>query len=284
MAQTGKNWDDAEIAAIVESYFGMLRAELRGDHYVKLRENERLQSLTSRSHGSIEFEYQNISAALEARRLVSIDGYKPLMNRQSALDMAVETFLDHHPDILSLMDRFVSEKAAVPATDVVWGLHETAAPVVDFGLSVDRLRFPVRKDYVALEERNRSLGYAGELLVLDYERERLRRKNRHDLASRVEHVAQLKGDGLGFDIASFNATTGEERFIEVKTTRRGNRAPFYLSKNEVTFSSEEAPRFSLYRVYAFDRRPGLYKLHGSLEATCALDPQEFLALPHHAAS
>lgn len=50
-------------------------------------------------------------------------------------------------------------------------------------------RAPVKRDYLEREARNRSLGLAGELLVMD---------------------------GAGYDILSFD-TDGRERFIEVKT-------------------------------------------------------------------
>ena len=56
--------------------------------------------------------------------------------------------------------------------------------------------------------------------MLRFEHERLRRAGKKALAERVEHVAQTKGDHLGYDILSFEVT-GQERLIEVKTTRFG---------------------------------------------------------------
>jgi hypothetical protein len=53
---------------------------------------------------------------------------------------------------------------------------------------------------------------------MEVEKRRLRDARRDDLARRVEWVASTVGDGLGFDILSFDELDGSERFIEVKTT------------------------------------------------------------------
>ncbi len=80
------------------------------------------------------------------------------------------------------------------------------------------MRRPVRVDYLALEARNQSLGKAGEELVLRVEMDRLRREGASRLADRIEHVSHTRGDGLGYDVLSFEST-GRERLIEVKTRR-----------------------------------------------------------------
>jgi hypothetical protein len=46
---------------------------------------------------------------------------------------------------------------------------------------------------------------------------------RDDLAQKVEWVAVTIGEGLGFDVLSFDADDGSERLIEVKTTGLGKR-------------------------------------------------------------
>ena len=64
------------------------------------------------------------------------------------------------------------------------------------------------------------------------------------LANRVEHVSQTKGDGLGYDVLSFDASA-KERFIEVKTTSFGKETPFFISRNEVEFSRANDAHFQL---------------------------------------
>ena len=75
-------------------------------------------------------------------------------------------------------------------------------------------------DYLLREAQNRSLGDAGETLVMDYERVRLERAGKGHLARNVEQVSRTRGDHMGYDIRSYEAS-GRDRFIEVKTTRYG---------------------------------------------------------------
>jgi hypothetical protein len=126
------------------------------------------------------------------------------------------------------------------------------------------------------EARNRSLGMAGEEFVLNFERARLTKERRDDLAGRVEHVAKTKGDGEGFDVLSFDRR-GVERLIEVKTTRYGRESPFYVSRNEVIVSQEQRERYFLYRVFEFRQSPKLFSLQGAFPDICVLDPASFVA-------
>jgi hypothetical protein len=131
------------------------------------------------------------------------------------------------------------------------------------------------------DERNRSLGLAGERAVVTLEQSRLRFAGREDLAQKVRHVAAVDGDGAGYDVASFNAD-GSELFIEVKTTRGGAETEFFVTVNEVEFSVRHAGAFSLYRVYDFDPESGAgcyYVLHGALNTapSLQLQPVQFRA-------
>ena len=60
------------------------------------------------------------------------------------------------------------------------------------------------------------MGLAGEQFIAEFEARRLHAAGQKSLAERVEHVAGSRGDGLGYDVLSFEVS-GEERFIEVKT-------------------------------------------------------------------
>ena len=71
-------------------------------------------------------------------------------------------------------------------------------------------------------QRNRiAIGKAGEKAAFEYEKQRLRSLGQDDLSRRVEWVAETQGDGLGYDIHSFDVVDGlvVDRYIEVKTTR-----------------------------------------------------------------
>jgi hypothetical protein len=96
------------------------------------------------------------------------------------------------------------------------------------------------------------------------------------LADRIEHVSKTKGDGAGFDILSFESD-GRERFIEVKTTAYIAETPFYLSRNELSFSTEEAAKFYLYRLFNFRKQPRMFTLKGALDANGRWDPVSYRA-------
>jgi hypothetical protein len=135
-----------------------------------------------------------------------------------------------------------------------------------------------RKNYLEAEARNRSLGRAGEELVLRFEHERLWRAGKKSLANRIEHVVETKGDGLGYDIQSFEID-GRDRLIEVKTTRFGSLTPFFASRNEVIVSDDRQAEYKLYRLFKFSQEPRLFILNGSLHQTCSLEPIQFSAIP-----
>lgn len=137
-------------------------------------------------------------------------------------------------------------------------------------------RAPIRRDYLQREAQNRSLGLAGEFLVMDYEARRLHALGARMLADRIEHVAKDLGDGLGFDILSFEQD-GRERHIEVKTTAYIAETPFFISPNEVQFSEDNDASFHLYRIFDFRNKPQMFVLPGAVPAHCALDPVSFRA-------
>ena len=89
-------------------------------------------------------------------------------------------------------------------------------------------------------------------------------------------VSRDKGDGLGFDILSYDAE-GNEMYIEVKTTLGTEDSSFFISANELEKSKLYAENYYLYRVYEFDMKnvQGKYSVRkGSLEDLC-LVPQTY---------
>jgi len=119
---------------------------------------------------------------------------------------------------------------------------------------------------------------AGELFALNFERARLIHEGHEVLAGKVEHVAKTRGDHLGYDILSFD-TSGEERLVEVKTTKYGGDTPFYVTRNEVATSERHASRYRVYRLFSFREAPRLYMLPGAISKTCRLSAATHLAAP-----
>lgn len=137
--------------------------------------------------------------------------------------------------------------------------------------------FPILRNvnYLEREARNSSLGLAGEKFVLDVEHRRLWELGLRSLAERIEHVAKTQGDGLGYDIVSYDAD-GRERLIEVKTTAFGSMTPFFASAKEVSVS-DTREEFHLYRVFKFRGTPRIFSLSGPLRESCTLDAVQFRA-------
>ena len=84
VTKIGKPWSDDELDAIVADYFEMLSAGLSSRPYVKSKYSRALMARVERTHRSVEFKHQNISAVLEALGLPWILGYKPKRNYQNA--------------------------------------------------------------------------------------------------------------------------------------------------------------------------------------------------------
>lgn len=251
----GRPWDDAELDAIVADYFAMLKAELSGQPYVKSHHSKALMQEIGRTHRSVEFKHQNISAVLDELGMPWIEGYKPKRNYQNAIFDAIDRYLSVRQSELSLSTTVAEEIA--PTSPALF----VAAPDLKERFErPPRLEKLVRKfDPVERDFRNRQLGRRGEAFVVSAERARLEGIGRQDLAGKVRWVADVDGDGAGYDVLSFEAT-GQERLIEVKTTNGGARTPFFLTRNEHEVAEARSDVWRLYRVHLFAQRPSIYTL------------------------
>lgn len=131
-------------------------------------------------------------------------------------------------------------------------------------------------DFAAKEARNRKLGDAGEYFVFQFEVMKLTAAGKVDLAKRVKWVSKELGDGLGYDIRSFDLD-GNEVFLEVKTTTSGRAAPFFVSNNEVVVSEEKGDAYRLVRVFNFPTKPRLFSLVGGLSDVLQLEATSYRA-------
>lgn len=274
------SWSRLENEAIVADYLDMLELELRGEPVNKTEHRRRLAPLLNgRSDGSIEFKHANISAALIDLGHTYVDGYKPRSNYQDDLLSVIEEQLTARPAMAELLRHQASEPAVVPSVEDLLARME-APPTPKEAPSRRVTEAPSRRvkvNYLALEASNASLGRAGEEFVVNYERARLIHEGKRKLADRVEHVSLTQGDGLGFDVRSFEANGGD-RLIEVKTTTYGKYVPFFVTRNELQVSRDEADAYQLYRLFHFRRDPRLFNLPGALDRSCDLDPAVYTAM------
>lgn len=277
-------WSKEEVALVVADYLAMLAKELTGQRYNKSeRRRTLMRRLNGRNEAAIEFKHANISAVMLELGFPYLRGYQPRSNYQHALlDEVVAQIVQ-----LPVLDAAAEQAVQTPAVEPeVKDFERVLVPLPKSRTvpsAAERVpgyvRAPIRRDYLERESRNRSLGEAGELFALRFERWRLIRAGAGQLADKVEHVSRTQGDGLGYDILSFDPD-GRERFVEVKTTAFGSTTPFFASAREVQFAREQRERFCLLRIFEFRADPHLFELPGAIEQHCHLDPASFLARLH----
>lgn len=272
----GVDWTDTENDLVVADYFAMLLAEFSGQSYNKAEHNRRMQSLTGRPKGSIEFKHQNISAVLKAMGEDWIDGYKPRFNFQMSLADAVERWFKQNPQWLTRESVLPKEGVVREPTSLWIGPPPTMGnePPPD---ELERtLAIAKKYDIAGRDLRNRALGRAGEAFVLAHERQTLAQAGRGDLAQEVRWVADEDGDGAGYDISSF-APDGGSRLIEVKTTNGWERTPFHITRNELAVAERNRDEWCLLRLWNFSRAPKAFELHPPLDAHVSLTAETFKA-------
>lgn len=279
MAQ-GEDWSQLEVEACVADYLTMLTLELNGQRYSKTQHaNALMQKLDGRSRQSIEFKRCNISAVMLALGFPYIGGYKPRGNFQGILLDVAEAQVQTNIALQEAAQAAVLRPATAAAQavhDAVWVKAPRPSRIREAPASYIPRFSPAKRDYLAQEGRNRSLGRAGELFVLELEARRLHVAGKRALGARVEHVAATRGDGLGYDVLSYEEN-GRERLIEVKTTAFGKLTPFFVSRNELARSEADAGCYHLYRVFNFRTKARLFRLPGAITASCTLEAITYLA-------
>lgn len=103
--------------------------------------------------------------------------------------------------------------------------------------------------YRELTDRKTEIGAKGELLVMEYERQRLRTEARYGLIQELEHTSK-KGDGYGYDIRSIE--NQEEIYIEVKTTTGNFDGNLFFTRRELQVMDKYKENYYLYRVFNFN--------------------------------
>ena len=267
------DWSDAENDRIVADYFDMLESELAGQPYSKAGHNRALQTrLSGRTRPSIEYKHRNISAILRSMSMQFISGYKPAPKFQiSLIDAILRNMPVRYPSVTS----GVYGSGVMDGSELIF--DSPPLPLNREILDPDRaIALARRFDPAEADARDRELGRAGEALVLRFERHRLRRAGRDDLAQRVRWTSDLDGDGTGYDIASFTPEGGP-RLVEVKTTNGWERSAFHISRNELEVANDNRDSWRLVRVWNFARQPRAFELAPPLDAYVSLTPTSFLA-------
>ncbi len=284
LTMPSRHWSEQEVRETISSYLAMLGAFHRGERFTKAEVVRQLQKrVDGRTGPAVEKKFQNISAVLIEIGLDYLDGYVPLFNYQKKLlpGLVVEA-LAKRADVVELLRREAEREPRAEAAKLRQIVIEQ--PPKKFAAKPGGTTTPGSHvlpslsvgDLAGRQQRNAALGLAGEEAILEFERRRLHNAGHKDLSRRVEHVSQTRGDGLGYDIASFEES-GSERLIEVKTTQWGALTQFFVSPNEVAVSQVRVREYCLYRLYRFEVEPRLYVLRGALDASCRLEVSVYRA-------
>ena len=276
-----KPWTIEEIQPVVTSYFSMLTMVLTGKEFRKADiVAELAKQIPDRTRKSIEYKLQNASAVLVEQQLPYIPGYAPKAHYQEELRRFLLTQRETLNKIVSLSE-FYSNEFKPPKGVLRSFLSRPEDVVIDAPskrkISIQhRTPSASKHDYYAGEAMSRNIGLFGEKFCLRYEKSRLRTIGRPELADQVEHTAVERGDGLGYDIKSFEKD-GSERYIEVKTTLLDQYAPFIVTANELRVSEELSQRYFVYRVFNCSKQPQLFQTRGSFGSCYTIEPAIYRA-------
>lgn len=120
--------------------------------------------------------------------------------------------------------------------------------VINFALRGRRKSSGIRSKVKSSAIRRRisksaqEIGYYGEVKILEYEKNKLIKAGRPDLAEKVSHLA-AKGETPGYDIESYNED-GSILRIEVKSSQ-GKISVFDLTRNEKNAAEKFGPEYVL---------------------------------------
>lgn len=275
-SKEGTDWTADEVAVLVGSYFLMLAEERAGRDYNKSEYRRGVIAAIGRKPGSIERKLQNVSAVLDEIGIPWIQGYKPLPHYQDALVAVVEQHVLRHPELFTgagsgpLRVRDENDILVAPPAFLNSDPEDRPAAI---------RRLVGKFDPAARDARNRDLGRAGEEFVVDFERRRLERAGRPNLAQDVRWVSDLDGDGYGYDVRSFDADSGEPRLLEIKTTCGNERTPFWMTRRECDVAAEQGGIYRVRRVFHFRNQVKMFDIAPPLESGLRLTPATFMATP-----
>ena len=169
---------------------------------------------------------------------------------------------------------------ATSTEDAVEYAHNKVSINIDYN-TLDFIQIPVPSIV------HRSKTYSTHIrkeIALAFEKNRLLKLGRMDLADKIEHVAKTKGDGFGYDILSYDVINNAvvEKYIEVKATTGNSTKPFDISANEVAVSELYPEQYFIYRIFNIHnlmQSASFYVMKGSVRSNFSLEPTSYKAYP-----
>jgi len=106
---------------------------------------------------------------------------------------------------------------------------------------------PRKIDWENVNKNRAITGLKGEEIAVEIEKDYLKSINRKDLAEKVKQVS-INGDGDGYDILSY-FPDGQEKYIEVKSSKNPNSNSFNISSNELDFMKRNQYNYQIWRMF-----------------------------------
>lgn len=106
-------------------------------------------------------------------------------------------------------------------------------------------------DHIAEEIANTKQGEINEKTIFEAEIQRLNAENALSQVQEMEEFFQNKVDDEGYDILSFEKDKDGnyiKKYIEVKSTQKGEETPIDITKNELEFAQKNVENYYLYRI------------------------------------
>lgn len=269
-----KEWTLRECEITADAYFKCLQQKLAGKKFNRQRSIDQVAAQISRTPGSVDYKFQNIDAALFSAQLPRLN-ISVAKNAQKLLSYVVLDPLAPRFAAVFSEARSASENDAT--SEVFVSIPIIEASILDRKRDVSSLT-AVRLDFSRRDAENRELGNCGEEWVVKAEKKCLQIAGCHELANKVRWVSRDLGDGLGYDIDSFEPD-GTPIFIEVKTTNQGRNAPFYISATELAVSERLRDKYRIYRLFEFSGATKVYVVPGPLSKTLKMRSTAYIAVP-----
>jgi hypothetical protein len=269
------DWTLRECEITADAYFQCLRAKLSGERFNRRDSvNRAAERIPQRTFCEVDSKFQHIDAVLHEAELPRL-GDAVASNIQTLLRLVV---LDPLAARIAVFSKIVPK----PSKNAD-GNHFVPIPAIDSRL-LDSERDPssliaTKIDLAKREAANREVDRSGEEWVVALEKGRLRDAGRGELAEKVRWVAHEAGDGLGYDIDSFEID-GSQLLIEVKATNQGETAPFFVSEKEWAVSEYRGSAYRIYRVFNLSDSPKVYVIPGPFSRTLNMRPTNYIALPN----
>ena len=271
---------------INESYFSKEPIDLVGTKRGTLGYGYEVSTIISKYYETNKFSENEIVEDLKKMLIIYDEIYKNMdTNNYNEIIDRIITFTKSKRDHLIAADDAseILKDALEPIDGQPYDFSsqlKEVRPYVDKSTKYKEINNPLIKktDYIKKAKRDAEIGYLGEQLVMEYEKQRLINMGFSDYAEKIKWQS-LKSDGFGYDVLSYDliGTEMKEIYIEVKTTTNKVDCEFPVTKGEVDKSNELKERYYLYRIYDVLKDPKFYRVPGKLEDHFILDPVTYLA-------